>query len=186
MMAVALVAFGASSAAAVAETPIEVTSELSGVPCNPCTVHAAGNGLLTTMNGLIVLSDCSVEVTAQIYSDGTGEIHQQEMSGANCQMIACNGVGEAASESEWAVEDPLEMPSGRPRMRIKACFDNPMNPNGTGTHCTLVADVLEAFLQPHVYTYSLVPTNCLTGQISGSFLLEASCCGSEAIEITHL
>lgn len=105
--ALAVLAFGSTSASA---TSIEVEHENGNhcAPVEPCTAHVVSESPTTLETHLFgseqVQSACNDEFVAVFNEDGTGEIHDQVLDGANCTREPCTNPG----ETEWVTTAPGE------------------------------------------------------------------------------
>jgi hypothetical protein len=172
-------AFAASTASA--NTAVEVDHE-GGTNCNPCTVTAAGESHLNLFG--IRVSTCADTFTADIFHDGTGHImysNGAHDSGGTCTRIACNGVGEAATEEEFDILSSEEVFGSIAEMTVRFCLDAAPNPDGTGTHCTAPVVVNET--ANHEYDYGL-HAQCAGGliEVEGDYATT----GGDNIEIVHI
>jgi hypothetical protein len=181
-MALAAMALAASSASAA--EPIEVDNEgAGGANCNPCTVIAGGESHLNLFG--IRVSTCADNFTAEIYHNGTGHIaysNGAHDSGGTCTRIACNGVGEAAGESEFDILSSEETAANVGTMSVRFCLDTASNPNATGTHCTAPVNVNELATN-HRYGFNLHAT-CAGGAVEVEGAYQTT--GGNTIEIVHL
>lgn len=140
----------AAGAAHAQEAPIEVLDEATGAHCNPCIGHAVGSATLTShvFGHEELASQCDVEVTGEIYEDGTGHSTQQSLTGPNCTQQACD----SASEAEWTVIAVGETGPDVGHATTEFCLE----PAGGGTerHCLIEGTGTRDPVEPHRGTTS--------------------------------
>jgi hypothetical protein len=184
--ALAVAALAAPTASA-QEGFIEVVEAGTGNHCDPCSFHVVGGHTLRV--GGMAISICTDEFEGEVYESQElglhGHIHTYENDQptvAPCNVINCNGVGEAAGESEWEIAPIGETGPNAGHMDVGMCLDTEINPNGAGMHC----DVEVAF-QPgmnHRYRFTsnhLCPNNV---RVEGQWELETST--HDDIEFVHI
>lgn len=129
-------ALGAPSASAQA---IEAQDEATGQHCNPCVAHFTGT--VTIERHLLgmetVESQCTSEFDMEVNEDGTAEIHNQTLHGANCNHQACD----SATESEWPAS-AAETGPAQLAFATEICLE----PEGGGAeeHCSVTMVMAEA------------------------------------------
>jgi hypothetical protein len=145
--------------------PIEVHE--TGAHCDPCEIHLTGESQIA-VSPIGVISACEDELTAEIYEDGTGHITDltsQDHATISCITQNCNGVGEAAGETEWPTQIEESGPSSE-EVPFRLCLDSKANPNGTAFHCDVAAELVSG--GNHEYEIVLDDESC-----NGSLLVSA-------------
>ena len=100
------------------------------------------------------------------------------------QVQKCNGVGEAAAESEWPLQAEEAGPS-QEALDLRFCLDTKSNPDGPGYHCNIEADISNlgnlGNLGNHHYEISLVDESCVNGLriVNGTWDIQSSPIGIE-------
>jgi hypothetical protein len=185
--ALATMAMAASTASA-QETAIEVRDGL-GNHCNPCYFHIEGESVLRVMG--MAISICEDEFEAEVYGNQTngkqGHIYDYENDQATfvgCNFLNCNGVGEAAAESEWRIGPIGEINPDEGHMTVRTCLDNEINPNGAGFHCNMELHVEKGTGANH-YLFASTFT-CPNGvEIDGRWETEDSPLIHDDVQLVH-
>jgi hypothetical protein len=195
-MALAAMALAASTASA-QEEEVRITSEV-GAHCDPCIVHAVGEADLEFFG--IPVSTCEDEFEAELYENPEIHLPDQEpgeqghvidydnnaATSTQCTRINCNGVGEAAAESEWEMDELGETGPNEGHFHVDFCLDNKNNPNGTGVHCpSAEIHIEEEESENHHYIVSADHV-CPSGvHVIGEWNTEVDPTEHEEIEIVH-
>jgi hypothetical protein len=182
-----LVAIAVAAPSASADEAIVVHPEQGGT-CNPCLLHMTGTFSITAFHVLPVTS-CREELVATINSNGSGFIHDytnQDNGGPGCTRQNCNGVGEAATESEWDISSE-EVGPDTSEMSVQLCLDTKPDPNATGTHCTLDVLVAPAGSGDH-YSFNYNQECAASGipvRLTGAWTSEADPTEGQDVVIAH-
>ena len=197
----------AASTASAQEGPVEFVNEVSSVHCDVnagnCEHHMVGTHIFTLhqFGSESIVSTCNDEFVLALGEDGNGFVDIYENDAATsgaCTRIACNGIGEAASEVNWPITNTGEYTgpqAGEGHTRIRFCFDAKATPNNVGVHCTMELDIVKH--ATHKYALDAVGEECpISGmnvwiEVDGTWESEAMPHNEggeheEDIEIIHL
>lgn len=186
-MAIAAIAMTASTASAQA---VEVSHEHEDetlehcTELDPCTVVAHSESV-TTVDGHAfgfeqVQSQCFDEFTGQVFEDGSGAIHQQNLTGPDCVKQACTTAG----ETEWPAQ-LSEASAGEENMEIEFCLEN--LDGSDPLHCTI--DVHVELIDHHNAEFSADDVPCHgsgepAAEVTGHWETDPDL--SDEINVTHL
>jgi hypothetical protein len=180
----------AAPTASAQEGPIEVIHAGTGNHCDPCSFHITG-GHTVRVFGVAVSICTQDEFEGEIYESQElglqGHINTYENDHgviATCNVINCNGVGEAASESEWDIGPVGETGPNAGHMSVGMCLDREANPNAAGIHCDVEVNFQPGMNHRYRFTSNYLCANMV--QIEGTWELETQLATHDDIEFVHI